>query len=205
MVGIALYLLKVPLALPLTVLEFFASFVPLIGSPVAMAVATVVALAGRGVVTAVIVLVLIVVFGQIEGHVLQPFVMGWSVRLHPVAVAISVAGGTLIAGLPGAVAAVPLVSIAYAVMRELRSRESPPDASEGEVVAAEDGTVGPDELPGQDTENADDRDGGDEAAGGPDEADPAGDSDASSAPSDAAGSSRGNAAAASLESPADPV
>jgi len=120
MVGIALELLRVPLVLPLTILEFVASFIPLVGSPIAMAVATVVALAGRGMTTAIVVLVLIVVFGQIEGHVLQPFVMGWSVRLHPVAVAVSVIAGTLSAGLLGAVVAVPLVSIAWAVVRELR-------------------------------------------------------------------------------------
>ena len=121
LVGIALYLLKVPLALPLTVLEFLASFVPLIGSPVAMSVATVVALAGRGVVTAVIVLALIVVIGQIEGHLLQPLVMGWAVRLHPVAVAVSVISGSIVAGVIGAVVAVPVVSIAWAIVRELRS------------------------------------------------------------------------------------
>lgn len=120
LVGLALYLIKVPLALPLTVLEFFASFVPLAGSPVALAVATVVALAGRGVASAVIVLVLIVVIGQIEGHLLQPLVMGWTVRLHPVVVAVSVITGTILAGVLGAVVAVPLVSIAWAVTRELR-------------------------------------------------------------------------------------
>ncbi len=120
MVGISLEILRVPLALPLTLLEFTASFVPLIGSPIAMAVATVVALAGRGPTTAAVVLILIVVFGQIEGHVLQPFVMGWSVRLHPVVIAVSVIGGTISAGLLGAVTAVPLVSIAWAVTRELR-------------------------------------------------------------------------------------
>lgn len=125
MVGISLYVLKVPLALPLTLLEFFASFVPLVGSPVAMAVATVVALAGRGVVTAAIVLVLIVVFGQIEGHVLQPLVMGWAVRLHPVVVAVSVIAGTVAAGLIGAVVAVPIVSIGWSVARELRTEPEP--------------------------------------------------------------------------------
>ena len=126
MVGIALYLLKVPLALPLTVLEFFASFVPLIGSPVAMAVATVVALAGRGAVTAIIVLVLIVVFGQIEGHILQPLVMGWAVRLHPVVVAVSVIAGSIVAGVVGAVVAVPIVSIGWSIVRELRTDPSDP-------------------------------------------------------------------------------
>ena len=117
MVGISLKVLRVPLVLPLTLLEFVASFIPLIGSPIALAVATVVALASRGVTTAIVVLVLIVVIGQIEGHLLQPFVMGWSVRLHPVAVAVCVIAGTSLAGLVGAVVAVPLASIGWAVFR----------------------------------------------------------------------------------------
>ena len=136
MVGIALEVLRVPLVLPLTILEFVASFIPLVGSPIAMAVATLVALASRGVTTAIVVLVLIVVFGQIEGHVLQPFVMGWSVRLHPVAVAVSVIAGTLSAGLLGAVVAVPLVSIAWAVVRELR------DVRQEVAAARDDGDSG---------------------------------------------------------------
>jgi len=125
MVGVALELLRVPLVLPLTLLEFVASFIPLVGSPIAMTVATVVALASRGVTTAVIVLALIVVIGQIEGHVLQPFVMGWSVRLHPVAVAVCVIAGTTLAGLAGAVVAVPLASIAWAVWRTLHEGLGP--------------------------------------------------------------------------------
>jgi len=131
MVGIALKLLQVPLVLPLTLLEFLASFVPLFGSPIAMAVATIVALASRGLTTALVVLVLIVLFGQIEGHVLQPFVMGWSVRLHPVAVAVCVIAGTIVAGLLGAVVAVPLVSIAWAVTKVLRGRQGPGGANPG--------------------------------------------------------------------------
>ena len=128
MVGVALKLLRVPLVLPLTLLDFVLSFVPLIGSPIALAVATVVALASRGVTTAIVVLGLIVVIGQIEGHVLQPFVVGWAVRLHPVAVAVCVIGGTSVAGLMGAVVAVPLVSIAWAVYQALRHprRSRPP-------------------------------------------------------------------------------
>jgi predicted PurR-regulated permease PerM len=141
MVGISLWLLGVPLVLPLTILEFTASFIPLAGSPIAMAVATVVALASKGVTTAIIVLVLIVVFGQIEGHLLQPFVMGWAVRLHPVAVAVSVIAGTISAGLLGAVVAVPLVSIAWAVVRELRDpaapEAEPPSAGEAAAVPAQ--------------------------------------------------------------------
>ncbi|MFF4481046.1 AI-2E family transporter [Streptomyces melanosporofaciens] len=125
LVGIALSLLRVPLALPLTLLVFFATFVPLIGSPIALAVATVVALAGRGPAIAAVVLLLIVAVGQFEGHVLHPLVMSWAVRLHPVVVAISVIAGTIVAGVIGAVVAVPMVSVAWSVTRALRRR--PPD------------------------------------------------------------------------------
>ncbi|MGW7694765.1 AI-2E family transporter [Streptomyces asiaticus] len=122
LVGIALFLLRVPLALPLTLLVFFATFVPLIGSPIALAVATVVALAGRGPAIAAVVLLLIVAVGQIEGHVLHPLVMSWAVRLHPVVVAISVIAGSIVAGVVGAVVAVPMVSVAWSVTRALRGR-----------------------------------------------------------------------------------
>ncbi|MET8950021.1 AI-2E family transporter [Streptomyces sp. NPDC004393] len=120
LVGVALFLLRVPLALPLTLLEFFATFVPLVGSPVALAVATVIALAGRGPLTAGAVLLLIVVIGQIEGHVLHPLVMSWAVRLHPLVVAVSVIGGSIVAGVIGAVVAVPFISVVWAVVQALR-------------------------------------------------------------------------------------
>ena len=120
LVGTALFVLRVPLALPLTLLEFFAAFVPLVGSPIALGVATVVALASRGPVIAIVVLALIVVVGQIEGHVLHPLVMSWAVRLHPVVVAVSVIAGGVLAGVVGAVVAVPMVSVAWAVVGELR-------------------------------------------------------------------------------------
>jgi predicted PurR-regulated permease PerM len=121
MVGVALLVLRVPLALPLTLLEFFAAFVPLVGSPVALAVATIVALAGRGPLTAAAVLALIVVIGQLEGHVLHPLVMSWAVRLHPLVVAVSVIAGSIVAGVIGAIVAVPFVSVVWAVLRALRA------------------------------------------------------------------------------------
>jgi predicted PurR-regulated permease PerM len=125
LVGIALSVLGVPLALPLTLLEFFAAFIPLVGSPVALAVATVVALATRGPVVALVVLALIVVIGQLEGHVLHPLVLSWAVRLHPVVVALSVIAGSILAGVVGAVVAVPMVSVAWSVICELRARPEP--------------------------------------------------------------------------------
>ncbi|MFF8828264.1 AI-2E family transporter [Streptomyces sp. NPDC015131] len=120
LVGVALYFLGVPLAVPLALLEFVAAFVPLIGSPVALAVAAVVALAAKGPLTAAIVIALIVIIGQIEGHLLHPLVMSWAVRLHPLVVAVSVIGGAIAAGVVGAVVAVPLVSVVWSVFTALR-------------------------------------------------------------------------------------
>nr|WP_308108102.1 AI-2E family transporter [Streptomyces antimicrobicus] len=130
LVGLALYFLGVPLAVPLALLEFVAAFVPLVGSPIALAVAAVVALAAKGPLVAGVVVALIVVIGQIEGHLLHPLVMSWAVRLHPVVVAVSVIAGAIAAGVVGAVVAVPLVSVvwsAYTALRALSHRPPPPD------------------------------------------------------------------------------
>ncbi|UXY32482.1 AI-2E family transporter [Streptomyces sp. HUAS TT20] len=126
LVGVALFILRVPLALPLTLLEFFATFVPLVGSPIALSVATVVALAGRGPLTAAAVLVLIVVIGQLEGHVLHPLVMSWAVSLHPLVVAVSVIAGSIVGGVIGAVVAVPFISVVWSVLRALRTAPTQP-------------------------------------------------------------------------------
>ncbi|MGW0615580.1 AI-2E family transporter [Streptomyces sp. NPDC002788] len=120
LVGIALFALGVPLAVPLALLEFMAAFIPLIGSPIALAVAAVVALASKGALTAAVVVALIVVIGQIEGHLLHPIVMSWAVRLHPVVVALAVVGGAVAAGVIGAVVAVPLVAVVWSVYQALR-------------------------------------------------------------------------------------
>ncbi|MFI9047180.1 AI-2E family transporter [Streptomyces sp. NPDC053427] len=121
LVGLALFVLRVPLALPLALLEFVAAFIPLIGSPIALAVATMVALAGRGPLIALVVLSLIVVIGQLEGHVLHPLVLSWAVRLHPLVVALCVIAGSIVAGVIGAVVAVPMASVAWSVIQALRA------------------------------------------------------------------------------------
>ncbi len=121
LVGIALWVLGVPLAVPLALLEFLAAFIPLVGSPVALAIAAVVALAAKGPLVAGIVIALIVIIGQIEGHLLHPLVMSWAVRLHPLVVAISVVAGSIAAGIVGAVVAVPLVSVVWSVHTALRA------------------------------------------------------------------------------------
>ncbi|MFI1396481.1 AI-2E family transporter [Streptomyces sp. NPDC020681] len=120
LVGLALWALGVPLAVPLALLEFFAAFIPLIGSPIA----AVVALASKGLLTAALVVALIVIIGQIEGHLLHPMVMSWAVQLHPVVVALSVIGGTIAAGIVGAVVAVPLVSVLWSARQTLRKHDA---------------------------------------------------------------------------------
>ncbi|MET9762321.1 AI-2E family transporter [Streptomyces sp. NPDC006372] len=120
LVGVALFVLGVPLAVPLALLEFVAAFIPLIGSPIALVIAAVVALASKGPLVALVVVALIVVIGQIEGHLLHPLVMSWAVRLHPVVVALAVVGGAVAAGVIGAVVAVPLVAVVWSVYQALR-------------------------------------------------------------------------------------
>ena len=142
LVGLALWLLGVPLAVPLALLEFAAAFIPLIGSPIALAVAAVVALAAEGPLVAASVIALMVVSGQIEGHVLHPLVMSWAVRLHPLVVAISVVAGSIAAGFVGAVVAVPLVSVVWSVHSALRA------ARETERALAEEGPDGKEGGPG---------------------------------------------------------
>jgi predicted PurR-regulated permease PerM len=135
LVCVALLILRVPLAFPLAVLTFFATFIPLIGAPIALFVATLVALAARGPLVALLVLALIVIIGQIEGHLLQPLVMSRAVNIHPLAVALSVACGTVLYGVIGAVVAVPLVAVTWTVWTALRAR--PPRDDERPELPAE--------------------------------------------------------------------
>jgi predicted PurR-regulated permease PerM len=127
---IILLVLHVPLAAPLAVLVFIGAFIPLIGAPLAMVIAMVVALAANGPINAILVGVGIALVGQFEGHILQPLVMGKQVSLHPVAVALGVLGGTLIAGILGAVISLPLIAVAWAVFSRLRRLDPPTDFDE---------------------------------------------------------------------------
>jgi putative heme transporter len=127
---IVLLLLKVPLAAPLAVLVLIGAFIPLVGAPAAMIIAMVVALAANGPVSALLVGVGIALIGQFEGHILQPLVMGRQVSLHPVVIAVVVTGGTITAGILGAVISVPLVAVAWAVFTRLRRLDPPMDDAE---------------------------------------------------------------------------
>ncbi|MDJ0342731.1 AI-2E family transporter [Streptomyces sp. H10-C2] len=120
-IGVGIYILNVPMAVPLAVVIFVAAFVPLVGAVASGTLAMVVALVTEGPFTALMVLIVVLAVQQIEGHILQPFILGRAVRVHPLAVVLSVAAGALIAGIGGAVVAVPLVAVTNTVVGYLRS------------------------------------------------------------------------------------
>jgi predicted PurR-regulated permease PerM len=120
-IGLGIYFLDVPMAVPLAVFIFLFAFIPLVGAVVSGALAVVVALVTQGVFTAVMTLVVVLAVQQIEGHILQPFILGRAVRVHPLAVVLSVAAGGMVAGIGGAVVAVPLVAVTNTVVVYLRS------------------------------------------------------------------------------------
>ncbi len=118
-IGIGLWVLGVPLALPLSSLVFIGAFIPIVGALVTGALAVLVALITLGWVTALIVLGIVVAVMQIEGHVLQPVLMGRSVQLHPVAVVLAIASGSVLMGVVGALLSVPLVAFVNTAARSL--------------------------------------------------------------------------------------
>ena len=126
-VGVALWIMGVPLAFPLAVLVFLAAFVPLVGLLVAGMLAIIVTLATRGWVDAVILLGVLVIEDQLEAHLLQPQVVGRVIRLHPRAVILSLAIGGGLAGIPGVVVAIPVVAVITRALPELRRRDPGPD------------------------------------------------------------------------------
>ncbi|MGY1721507.1 AI-2E family transporter [Blastococcus sp. SYSU DS0533] len=109
-IGIGLAVLGVPLVIPLAALVFLGAFVPIIGGFLAGTVAVLVALVSSGPITALIALAVVIGVMQLEGHVLQPLLLGRAVRVHPLAVVLAIAAGLLIGGIFGALIAVPTVA-----------------------------------------------------------------------------------------------
>jgi predicted PurR-regulated permease PerM len=109
-IGIGLLLLGVPLALPLAALVFIGAFIPIIGSFIAGTVAVLVALVSNGFVVALITLGVVLLVMQLEGHIFSPLLLGRAVRVHPLAVVLSIATGLIVANIFGALIAVPLVA-----------------------------------------------------------------------------------------------
>src|SRR5947209_11551533 len=128
-IGTAAAILRVPLAVPIAVLVFLGAFVPIVGALVTGIVAVLVALVSQGFVVAVIMLGVVIAVQQVEAHVLQPFLLGRAVEVHPLAVILGIGAGVLIAGIIGALFAVPLVAVGHVVSEYLR--EQPPEPEQG--------------------------------------------------------------------------
>jgi predicted PurR-regulated permease PerM len=118
-IGIGLWIVGVPLVIPLATLVFIGAFIPIIGAFVAGSVAVLIALVTNGVVGALVVLGIVVGVMQLESHVLQPLLLGRAVKLHPLAVVLAITAGLVTAGITGALLAVPLLAVLNAGIRSL--------------------------------------------------------------------------------------
>lgn len=129
-IGLLLLILHVDFWFPLATLVFLGAFVPIVGATVSGAVAVLVALVDEGPITALVVLIGVIAVQQLEGHVLQPLIMGRAVSVHPLAVIVAIATGVVLAGIIGALVAVPLVAVLNTGIRHLvqHRREPLPDA-----------------------------------------------------------------------------
>lgn len=130
LIAIGLLILGVPLVLPLAVLIFFGAFIPIVGATLAGAAAVLVALVTQGFVTALIVLGVVLAVQWLDSDLLQPLILSRAINLHPVAVALAISTGTVVAGIGGTVAAVPLVAAVYAAVRPREQSKDPPQESE---------------------------------------------------------------------------
>jgi predicted PurR-regulated permease PerM len=132
-IGAGLAIMGIPLALPLASLVFLGAFIPLVGAVLTGGVAVIVALIAKGWVYALITLGLIIAVQQLEAHVLQPFLLGRAVSVHPLAVILSIATGVVIAGIVGALLAVPIVAFLNSSTRVLIADD--PDVEEAKLEA----------------------------------------------------------------------
>ncbi|WP_022886690.1 AI-2E family transporter [Glaciibacter superstes] len=130
-IGVGAALIGVPMAIPIGILVFLGSFIPIVGAVATGAVAVVIALLFNSPLHALIMLGVVLLVQQVEGHVLQPLIMGTAVKVHPLAVVLVVAGGALIAGIPGALFAVPIAAVVNVMVNYISSgvwRAQPPPA-----------------------------------------------------------------------------
>jgi putative heme transporter len=133
-IGIGLVILRVDVAFALAALVFLGAFIPIVGATLSGTVAVLVALVTRGPVVALLVIAVVIGVQQLEGHVLQPLIMGRAVSVHPLAVIIAIATGVVLAGIVGALVAVPILAVLNTGIRHLaawqRHRPQPPPPEE---------------------------------------------------------------------------
>jgi predicted PurR-regulated permease PerM len=137
-VGAGLAIMGIPLALPLASLVFLGAFIPLIGALISGLLAVVVALLAKGIVYALMTLGVLIAVNQVEAHLLQPLVMGRAVSIHPLAVVLAIATGGVLAGIVGALLAVPTVAFLNNAFQVLLAKN--PEAEAEKQTEEADGT-----------------------------------------------------------------
>src|ERR1700730_12500939 len=145
-IGTGLVIMNIPLALPLASLVFLGAFIPLVGAVIAGFLAVVVALLAKGIVYALITLGLLIAVNQLEAHLLQPLVMGRAVSIHPLAVVVAISAGGVLAGIFGALLAVPTVAFFNNAFQVLLAKDPEAAAEETEDDEASIRQVEPDEV-----------------------------------------------------------
>jgi predicted PurR-regulated permease PerM len=141
-IGLGALALRLPFVVPITLLVFLTSFVPIVGAIFSGAVAVLVALVVTGPVAALLMLGVVVLVQQVETHVLQPFLMGRAVSLHPLAVIAAVAIGSFLLGIVGALFAVPVLAVANSVVRYFAGHDTVPDLGQAPMPTASADAVG---------------------------------------------------------------
>lgn len=139
-VGVGAAVLGVPLPVPLGVVVFLGAFIPVVGALLTGIVAILVALVSQGVGIALLMLLVVLLVNQIEAHGLQPFLLGRAVSVHPLAVILGIAAGNVVAGIVGALFAVPLIAVGNTMITSLAGRHADP----GEEAAAAPEPLAPD-------------------------------------------------------------
>lgn len=141
-VAVALLILGVPLAVPLAVFVFIGGFIPIIGATAAGSLAVLVALVSNGPVPAVVVLAVLVGANQLEHHVLQPLLMGKVLNIHGLVILLSLAAGTMLAGVIGALLAVPLAAVGWTIIKVWTGRDAADHPAPGQSPPHEPAVAG---------------------------------------------------------------
>lgn len=140
-IGLFAFFLGLPLAIPIAIAVFLASFIPVVGAIATGIVAVAIALVYVGPVPALIMLGGVLGVHLLEAHVMQPLVMGSAVKVHPIAVVLGVAAGSYLAGIPGALFAVPILAtinvmftyVASGKWKKMAKKQAEKDAAESVI------------------------------------------------------------------------
>lgn len=143
-IGIVLFVLGVPLVLPLAVIVFIGAFIPLVGATLAGVLAALIALVANGPFTALMVIIAVIVVNQLEGNFLQPVVMGRTLSVHALVILLALTAGTILAGIVGAILSVPVAAVGWAAIKAWNAEDddsiTQADVDEAERATALDET-----------------------------------------------------------------